>query len=107
MMELLGRMPKNLALSGKNSRKFFDSKGHLRRISGLNYWPLKKVLFEKYHIKEEEALALADFLIPMLDWNHENRASAQEMLKHPWLSLPDNYDYKYTEREYETLRLKK
>ena len=43
----------------------------------------------------------------MLDWNHENRASAQEMLKHPWLSLPDNYDYKYTEREYETLRLKK
>ena len=43
----------------------------------------------------------------MLNWNHENRASAQEMLKHPWLSLPDNYDYKYTEREYETLRLKK
>ena len=24
MMELLGKMPKNLALSGKNSRKFFD-----------------------------------------------------------------------------------
>lgn len=100
-------MPRNLALSGKNSRKFFDSKGHLRRISGLNYWPLKKVLFEKYHIKEEEAQALADFLIPMLNWNHEDRASAQEMLKHPWLSLSDNYDYKYTEREYETLRLKK
>jgi len=76
MMELLGRMPKNLALSGKNSRKFFDSKGHLRRISGLNYWPLKKVLFEKYHIKEDEAQSLADFLIPMLDWNHETRATA-------------------------------
>lgn len=80
MMELLGRMPKNLALSGKNSRKFFDSKGHLRRISGLNFWPLKKVLVEKYRIKEEEAVALADFLIPMLTWNHETRASAQEML---------------------------
>lgn len=55
MMELLGRMPKNLALSGKNSKKFFDSRGHLRRISGLNFWPLKKVLVEKYRIKEDEA----------------------------------------------------
>ena len=55
MMELLGRMPKNMALSGKNSKKYFNSQGHLRRISGLNYWPLKKVLMEKYRIKEEEA----------------------------------------------------
>ncbi len=59
MMELLGRMPKNLALSGKNSKKFFDSKGHLRKISGLNFWPLKKVLVEKYRIKEDEAQAPA------------------------------------------------
>jgi serine/threonine-protein kinase SRPK3 len=76
MMELLGRMPKNLALSGKNSKKFFDSKGHLRKISGLNYWPLKKVLVEKYRIKEDEANLLADFLLPMLTWNHETRATA-------------------------------
>jgi serine/threonine protein kinase len=107
MMELLGRMPKNLALSGKNSKKFFDSKGHLRRISGLNYWPLKKVLVEKYRIKEEEANQLADFLLPMLSWNHETRASAQQMLKHPWLDMPDNYEFKYTEREYEVMMLKK
>ena len=107
MMELLGRMPKNLALSGKNSRKFFDSKGHLRRISGLNFWPLKKVLIEKYRIKEEEATALADFLIPMLSWNHETRASAEEMLKHPWLDMEPNYDFKYSEREYEVMLLKK
>ena len=106
MMELLGRMPKNLALSGKNSKKFFDSKGHLRRISGLNFWPLKKVLVEKYRIKEEEAQLLADFLLPMLSWNHETRASAQEMLKHPWLHMPDNYDFKYTDREFECMKLK-
>lgn len=107
MMELLGRMPKNLALSGKNSKKFFDSKGHLRRISGLNFWPLKKVLVEKYRIKEEEAQSLADFLLPMLSWNHESRASAQTMLEHPWLDLKDNYEFKYTDREYEVMMLKK
>jgi len=55
MMELLGRMPKNMALGGKHSKKFFDSTGHLRRIRGLNYWPLKKVLTEKYKFKEAEA----------------------------------------------------
>jgi len=76
MMELLGRMPKNMALSGKHSKKFFDSKGHLRRISGLNYWPLKKVLMEKYRIKEGEAQAFADFLQPMLEWIPEKRATA-------------------------------
>lgn len=107
MMELLGRMPRNLALSGKSSRKFFDSKGHLRRISGLNYWPLKKVLVEKYRIKEEEAEALADFLLPMLDWNHETRADARTMLKHPWLNMSDNYEFKYTDREYDVMMLKK
>lgn len=107
MMELLGRMPKNLALAGKNSKKFFDSKGHLRRISGLNFWPLKKVLVEKYRIKEEEATLLADFLIPMLSWNHETRASAEDMLKHPWFEMEENYDFKYTEREYEVMLLKK
>jgi len=44
MMELLGRMPKNMALSGKDSKEFFNSEGHLRHIKGLNYWPLEKVL---------------------------------------------------------------
>ena len=68
MMELLGRMPKNMAISGKNSRKFFDRTGHLRRIRGLNYWPLKRVLMEKYRIKEKEAQAFTDFLKPMLEW---------------------------------------
>lgn len=76
MMELLGRMPKNMALSGKHSKKFFDSKGHLKRISGLNYWPLKKVLMEKYRIRETEAELLADFLTPMLEWYPEKRATA-------------------------------
>jgi serine/threonine-protein kinase SRPK3 len=55
MMELLGRMPSNLALVGKKYRKFFDRSGHLRKIRGLNYWPLKKVLIEKYRFKEREA----------------------------------------------------
>lgn len=55
MMELLGRMPKTMALSGIRSRRFFKKCGRLRRISGLNYWPLKKVLSEKYRFNDTEA----------------------------------------------------
>ena len=61
MMELLGRMPRSLATAGKHSRRFFDSSGHLRRIRGLNYWALSKVLQQKYKFKPKEAKAFADF----------------------------------------------
>jgi serine/threonine-protein kinase SRPK3 len=107
MMELLGRMPQNLALSGKNSRKFFDSRGNLRRINGLSYWPLRKVLTDKYHMRETEANALSDFLMPMLRWRHDGRATAEQMLKHPWLSMPANYNTKYTQKEFGIIKLKK
>lgn len=101
MMELLGRMPKNLALSGQRSRKFFNRAGNLRRIAGLNYWPLKKVLREKYKFNETEAHAFADFLLPMLHWDPDKRSSAQTMLDHPWLTMPSNYNSKLTPEEYQ------
>ena len=107
MMELLGRMPKNLAMSGKHSKKYFDSRGNLRRIKDLRFWPVKKVLTDKYMIREEEAMAFSDFLVPMLKWRHDGRATAQEMLQHPWLNMPDNYDYKFTKKEYEKIQFKK
>jgi len=103
MMELLGRMPKNLAMSGKHSKKYFDSRGNLRRIKDLRFWPVKKVLTDKYMIREEEAEAFSDFLIPMLRWNHDRRATAEEMLNHPWLNMDANYDYKFSKKEYEKI----
>lgn len=100
-------MPKNMALSGKHSKKFFNSQGHLKRISGLNFWPLKKVLVEKYHFKEDEAEEFSDFLTPMLEWYPNKRVTAIEMINHRWLDLPPNYDYKLTDKEHEVMMLKK
>ena len=94
MMELLGRMPSTMALGGQKSRRLFTRAGNLRRIRGLNYWPLKKVLLEKYKFRCEEAEALTDFLLPMLHWDPNSRATAAQMLKHPWLQMPANYDTK-------------
>ena len=76
--ELLGKMPKKFALSGKNSNKYFTKTGELRRIRGLQYFYLKDVLNKKYKIKYNEAKALADFLLPMLEYYPEKRASARQ-----------------------------
>lgn len=58
---------------------------------------------EKYKVKEAEALALTDFLMPMLNYYPERRATAQSMLNHPWLNMPANFDYQMSEREYERM----
>ena len=99
MMELLGPMPRSLALGGVNYKKMFTKDGQLKRISGLNYWPLHKVLREKYKFKEAEAKSFADFLMPMLHWDPEQRASAQQMLNHPWLKEASNYDTRMSQDE--------
>ena len=58
---------------------------------------------EKYHYKEEEAQALNDFIMPMLEYYPERRVTAQSMLNHPWLSMPANFDYIMSDREYERM----
>ena len=60
---------------------------------------------EKYRIKENEAIALSDFLLPMLEYFPERRATAQKMLSHYWLNMPANFEYHMSEREYERLNM--
>ncbi|PSR98482.1 Protein kinase [Actinidia chinensis var. chinensis] len=86
MMELLGMMPRKIALGGRYSRDFFNRYGDLRHIRRLRFWPLNKVLSEKYEFSEQDASALADFLLPILDFVPENRPTAAQCLLHPWIS---------------------
>ena len=65
------------------------------------------MLTEKYYIKEKEAEALSDFLMPMLRWHHDKRATAQQMLSHPWLTMPANYKTRYTDQEFEINKMRK
>jgi len=83
--ELLGKIPKKLALDGKYSKNFFDKKGNLKRIKQLKFWPIQDVLTEKYHFPPEEALAVADFIVPLLDFDPKSRATALEALQSDWL----------------------
>ncbi|CAI7750880.1 unnamed protein product [Closterium sp. NIES-53] len=89
MMELIGRIPKKIALGGKYSRDFFSRNGELRHIRRLKFWPLERVLTEKYDLPPAEATSLASFLTPMLDFAPERRATARQALAHSWLAEPE------------------
>ncbi|KAK7324895.1 hypothetical protein VNO77_28815 [Canavalia gladiata] len=86
MMELLGMMPRKIALGGRYSRDFFNRYGDLRHIRRLRFWPLNKVLMEKYDFSEQDASSMADFLLPLLDFVPDKRPTAAQCLSHPWFS---------------------
>ena len=88
-MEVCGKMPKNFVERGQYWKKYFTKDGKLKRMGDIKHIILKNLLVQKYHIKENEALALSNFLMPMLEYLPEKRISARELLKHPWLKMPN------------------
>ncbi|XP_055504089.1 SRSF protein kinase 3-like isoform X1 [Leucoraja erinacea] len=86
IIELLGRIPLKCALSGKNSKDFFNPQGELRHIKTLRPWGLYDVLIEKYDFPLNEAAIFSDFLQQMLSFAPEKRATAEQCLQHPWLN---------------------
>ena len=89
IMELVGKMPRKLALGGKYSKEFFSQKGELRNIKDLRFWELPSVLQSKYEFSPEVADPFAAFLTPMLDLDPHRRCSARHLLHHPWLVNDD------------------
>ncbi|XP_050378538.1 uncharacterized protein LOC126795807 [Argentina anserina] len=85
MMELLGKMPRKIAVGGARSKDFFDRHGDLKRIRRLKFWPLNKILVDRYHFSETDAREFAEFLCPIFDFAPEKRPTAQQCLQHPWL----------------------
>jgi len=87
MIELLGPMPKSL-MKGKHVGKYFNKRGGLLHIppSDMKEWTLFPILRDKYQFSEKDAQEITDFLLPMLEYEPLKRASAQAMLKHPWVS---------------------
>ncbi|MEE6502428.1 hypothetical protein FKM82_004517 [Ascaphus truei] len=85
MIELLGRIPPKVALSGKNSPTFFNKQGDLLRIPYLYPCGLYDTLVNRHKWQKNEALVFASFLLPMLEYLPETRATAEKCLQHPWL----------------------
>lgn len=85
IIELLGPIPKEIALAGRLSHALFTKRGELRNISGLKPWALVDVLTEKYEWNVEQAAEFESFLKPMLHYDPAKRATAAECLEHFWI----------------------
>lgn len=87
MIELLNEFPRNWNTIGTHSKRFFDKDGKLKKIKSLKFWGLKDILIERYKMAEKEAIALEEFMMPMLRILPQERATAAEMLNHYWLDM--------------------
>lgn len=76
-----------IAIGGARSKDYFDRHGDLKRIRRLKFWPLDRLLVDKYKFSENDAREFAEFLCPLFDFAPEKRPTAQQCLQHPWLNL--------------------
>lgn len=88
IIELLGPIPKKIIFPGSLSHLVFNTRGELRHITGLKPWGLTEVLTEKYEWPMPQAQDFASFLLPMLEFDPNKRATAADCLEHPWLKQP-------------------
>ncbi|KAI4364226.1 hypothetical protein MLD38_020348 [Melastoma candidum] len=62
--------------------------GDLRDIRRQRFWPLNKLLVEKYELSEHDAAEMTDFLLPILDFVRDMPSAAvspPSMAKRPTL----------------------
>uniref|UniRef100_A0A915AIS0 non-specific serine/threonine protein kinase n=1 Tax=Parascaris univalens TaxID=6257 RepID=A0A915AIS0_PARUN len=85
IIELLGPIHPNVFRKGAHWREFFHKSGRLLHITQLKPWSLVEVLTQKYDWPVESAGQFASFLIPMLAFDQDERATAGQCLKHDWL----------------------
>ena len=92
-IEILGYIPKKLIMQMKQPKIYFDMLEKFNKFKSIKKTSIKNLLIENYNFKIDEAQALHDFLSKMFEYFPEKRPSAKNMLAHPWLNMPSNFDY--------------
>ncbi|KAI2802523.1 SRSF protein kinase 2, partial [Blomia tropicalis] len=97
IIELLGPVPLNLILNGKFSKQFFTSTGDLR--FQVERYSLFQLLTERQQWPAPIAKLFADFLQMMLRSDPNRRATADQVLQHPFMR--DSFDFSEMSQRYE------
>ncbi|KFK30188.1 hypothetical protein AALP_AA7G229500 [Arabis alpina] len=106
MMELLGKMPRKIAIGGGKSKEFFDRHGDLKRIRRLKFRELEQILIDKSKLTEAEAKEFAEFLRPILEFAPDKRPTAQQCLEHPWMNVKTQNNEDHVEAQMNNLHMK-
>ena len=85
-IEILGNIPNKLIKRMREPKMYFDMVKKFTKLKSIKRTSIKDLLIIKYNFEKEEAENLNDFLLQMLEYFPEKRATAQKMLSHPWLN---------------------
>ncbi|NXJ73859.1 SRPK kinase, partial [Trogon melanurus] len=86
IIELLGRIPPQIAFSWSKSTKFFSRPGAILRLSRLSPRSLHSLLADRPRWPPPRLAAFARFLLPALHYAPRRRPTAEHCLRHPWLT---------------------
>uniref|UniRef100_A0A914YLH5 non-specific serine/threonine protein kinase n=1 Tax=Panagrolaimus superbus TaxID=310955 RepID=A0A914YLH5_9BILA len=87
IIETLGPLPVRLFRDGRRFNDIFDKRGKLLKIKVLSPVSIGELLIDIASLPGIEARDLSEFLMPMLQYDINERATASECLKSKWLKL--------------------
>jgi serine/threonine protein kinase len=86
MYEILGKIPKDMALDCEFSDELFDSKGRIINRTQCEYTNIETRLFKEFDYKENVSKEISVFLSKLLDYNVKTRYSANKLIDDEWLN---------------------
>ena len=84
MFDVLGKMPKDMALECEFSEDIFDNKGRVLKNKGIQERNIKEELCERIQLESEECDIVYNLLTKILDYNHRTRPTCKEILESEW-----------------------
>lgn len=86
MFEILGKIPRNMALDCDFTEDLFDNKGRILKHKNCEYTSLAEILHKDFDYNEEDSQNIENYLKKVLAYNLKDRYSALEAANDTWLN---------------------
>ena len=84
MYDVLGKMPRDMALDCEFSEDIFDAKGRIIKNKGIEPRDIKSEICERIKLEESEIDIIHDLIFKILNYNYKLRPNCREILNHKW-----------------------
>lgn len=84
MYDVLGKMPRDMALDCEFSENIFDAKGRIIKNKGIETRDIKSEICERMEIDDSEKDVIHDLIFKILNYNYKLRPTCSEILNHNW-----------------------